>query len=695
MITNCHPDGESVSSRLYNPMERAWCRDQALNPGKMFVVAYENAWSPGEWLLVLGKSVYDRTTNEFIACIYLGISLDQVDEILASSRTSEKGVTSVIEYTEEGNVVASSWNFTRANKVPIFEAGLGLTEESYEELFHLVDFETPWDPEDARTTFETFFASDGVYFVSAHPMPSVPDEYDPDYRPIFFVVTSYHIDDFMESVTVMNENMNNRVANINTFAVIIGVIGLVISTLIIFAMAHVLTAPLTNMNKVANEIVGSFGDSTKEDEIRRTGEVSTNFGCSPKTELSDVVAEFNKMVSNFSGSSEAKSEKYKDDDMMNEFPARNELWYLYESRDDKLFKYKLSGERADKNPENVGKAHTSNADFNNGLSCNSIDFLHYGPNHIASMTQQTTEIGQAKLISSDSHTSKCSSLFLWVVVLIVTPLLFITIFLTAGVMTKINYEFARSTEDLQWDYLLLHKQAMLSYVRLRAGYVSSLTEDSSNDLHHLTRYTSWLLFGALNQTRSFTRLTSGMEECKAYSEDFDKCDYVRENFVCDCAWHERGYENTCKNYTEDIRPFLLNFWMSERSPTDDGDRYTTSFPNSSFSSETTEWWDDVETVPGFEKGPSASGYDTTYDRLRVVSALPLLQPLYHYGRGGGKATTVGVGLGFESDGTFIIYEGCFSSYHVTLAAWESTLENRAADLRPELCPLGKFGYDPR
>jgi HAMP domain-containing protein len=654
MIKNCHADGEVVSNRLFNPMERAWCRDQALYPNKIFAEAYENAWNPGEWILFLGKSVYDRTTNDFVACIYLGIGLDQIDGILANSRTSKKAEASVIEYTEEGNIIASSRNLTRGDKVPIYEAGLGLTKESYSDLFNLVDFESQWNPKDAQTIFETFSVSDGMYFVSAYPMPGIPEEYDPNYRPIFFVITSYHIDDLIESVDALNENLNNRVTNINTFAVIIGLAGLAISTLIIFAMAHVLTAPLTNMNKVANEIVGSFGDSTKEDEIRQSGEVSMKSRCSPQTELSDVVTEFNKMVSNFSGSSEAKSEKYKDDDMINEFPARKELWDLYESRDDKLFKYNPTGELLERkfDSSNDGRSHE---DFNDVSYSDSIEYLHVGPNHISSMTRQTNEIAGDKSVSSISNTRKWSSLFLWVVVLIVTPLLFITIFLTAGVMTKINYELAKSTEDLQVDYLALHKQVMLSYARLRAGYVSGLTENSSNDLHHLTRYTSWLLFGALNQTPSFTQITTGMEECKAYSEDFEKCDYVRENFVCDCAWRERGYADTCRNYTEGPRPLLSNFWMSEWNPADNGDRYATNFPDSSFSVETTEWWDDVNSVPGFEKGPSVSGYDTTYDRLRVLSALPLMQPLYHYGLGEGKETTLGLGVGFEADGTVSIF----------------------------------------
>ena len=31
-ISRCHPEGAQVPGREYNPLERKWCRDQALKP---------------------------------------------------------------------------------------------------------------------------------------------------------------------------------------------------------------------------------------------------------------------------------------------------------------------------------------------------------------------------------------------------------------------------------------------------------------------------------------------------------------------------------------------------------------------------------------------------------------------------------------------------------------------------------------
>jgi hypothetical protein len=688
MASKCRPEGEEVSNRLYNPMERSWCRDMASNPEKLYMEVHENAWSPGEWLLILGKSVYDRLTKEFVACIYIGINLNVVGELLKDWTTSQKAEATVIHFDENGYVVASSKNHTSDGRLAVYDADVGLSKESFSNLLVLVDFESEWDPKEARQAFQSFSTSDTNFFVSVHPMPSIPDEYNPLYTPVFFVVTSLHLEYLYESIEGLNGNVDERVNNIITFTWICGLVGLLLATVIIFAMAHMLTSPLTNMNKVANEIVGSFGDSKKEDEIRKTGDVYWERKCTPRTELSDVVAEFNKMVTNFSGESEAKSEKFKDDDMENNFPARCDLYGLYQSRYDKMFRYNVTGERADCETREV-----DDDDSSAGVASQpSIAYLHFGPTHNLYQTTST----KRKSGNSESR-SKCTALFLWIVLLIATPLLFITILVSAGVITTINLEFARSTEDIQAEYVSLQKQVLFSYARLRAEFVSSYTQKFTNDLYLLARFSSWLISDGLNKTESFTEMTSGIEECKEHADNFSQCPYLHENFVCDCAWKEIGYENECTIFTNasESRRLKKLYWISEFSTSANGDRLTTTFPLGHFSPQSGQWWDNLTTVPGSEQGSTVLGHDTTYDRIRSFSAVPVALPLFSYQVGEGEENTLGLGIGFEEDGTFISYEGCFSSSHVTLSSWSSTIENRAAIFRPELCPVGKYGYDPR
>jgi hypothetical protein len=685
MLRNCRPEGETVSSRLYNPMEREFCREQALNPDKLFADTYENAWNPGEWLLVLGKGIYDRMTKEFVACMYVGINLEKINKLLETSKTSRKAEATVIEYSEGGFVVASSKNLTYEGRLPIFEANLGFENDTYAELYHLIDFDSEWDAEEVLDAYKAFSTREDDFYVAVHPMPPVPDEYDPDYQPLFFVVTSFHRDDMYASFALLDDSIDDRVANIISFASICGAVGLLVSAVIIFAMARMLTAPLTNMNKVANEIVGSFGDSKKEDEIRQSGDVSHKTKCSPRTELSDVVVEFNKMVANFSGASEARSEKFKDDDLENTFPARSEVFPLYKSRADGIFKYNPTNEYLDYAPAEKGDASSFGG-------C-SVEYLHFGPNYISAMTPLTNGINGHISVTSGSSLKKCSGLFLWTVLLIATPLLFITILVSVGVITSINVEFSRSTLDIQEEYLELQQVALLSFARLRSGFVSSFSEKSTKDLALYTRYSSWLLFGGLNRSGTFTDLTTGIEDCKNYSDDFSQCPYVVENFVCDCAWGEKDFEESCDVFADPSmsRSLQKPFFISEVSNSPNGDRLTTTFPDYYDAPETGFWWDDVNILPG----ANVSGYDSTYNRVQVISSVPMMMPLYNHGRGGGEGIMAALGIGFEADGTFVLYEGCRSANHAALSSWSSNSENRASEFRPELCPLGKFGYDPR
>ena len=245
--------------------------------------------------------------------------------------------------------------------------------------------------------------------------------------------------------------------------------------------------------------------------------------------------------------------------------------------------------------------------------------------------------------------------------------------------------------------MILQQVALLSFTRLRSGFVSAFSEKSTKDLAVFTRYSSWLLFGALNRSGTFTELSSGIEECKNYSDDFWQCPHYVENLVCDCAWGESDYDDVCSDFPDpsSSRNLQVPWWISEEADTPNGDRLTTSFPDGFESPETGVWWDDVNSLPGSDAGANASGHDSIYDRVRVISSVPVTIPLYNYGHGKPEETMSGLGIGFESDGTFVMYEGCSTARHVSLSSWSSSLANRASELRPELCPIGKHGYDPR
>ena len=670
MLQNCHKKNETVSNFQYNAMERNWCRKQALSPNLVHIETVVDTQT-NEYLIQIGKSIYDRRSKEFIACMYIGISLDQIEELLEKAKTREQDVSSLIVYNEEGNIIASTSNeSTTKTKTPIYEAGMGLTKATYSKLFNLIDFNSTWDPIDVKKKYENFRNDDSIYSVSIQPIPLIPEDFDESYRPSFFFVGSFNKEESVKRIMNIEDGVESRMLSITRSSTILGAVGIIFAIIIIFVMAYILTSPLTNMNRVAADIADSFGDLKKEDEIRQTGDVLVIPRCTPKTELTDVVCEFNKMVTTFSGSSEAKTEKHKDDCILNNFPARNDLMKIYENRNNKLFKYNPTGEHM----------------------ISSASYLHLGPNHNFSAVI-TENIETNDILRSKSR--KWSPLFFWILLLIVTPLFFIPVAISAVAMRSLINEYEGIKMEVQTLYLSIFKEQTWATTQLRSEYVSLLTEKAIDDLSIFSRYSGWLLFGSVNRSNSFTRVSSAMDECKTFSSDFSQCNLAKTEYVCDCRWQERGYEDTCTNFTESIRHREVNYWMAEVSETGTGDRNSTDFPNSSISPETTNWWKDPMSVPGFQKGSSASGYNTTYDRLRVMSAVPIFQTLQNYRSGASPQATLKVAIAFEADGMFFLYAGCDSVGLLTLSKWRSTVENKAAELRPKLCPVGKYGYDPR
>eukprot|EP00957_Ditylum_brightwellii_P112858 8604712-Ditylum_brightwellii.AAC.1 len=146
----------------------------------------------------MGKAVYDRLTNEFIACILINVSRESINDVVSNVKilNREDGGTrvTVIKWDDEGTVVASpelDWSTetepTTIND-PRIERGLSL--EDFKHFKSLVDFREVFDPEEVCRTFEdAFYETDGL-FVSAYPLPVMPDKYRKNYFPQFMVILS-------------------------------------------------------------------------------------------------------------------------------------------------------------------------------------------------------------------------------------------------------------------------------------------------------------------------------------------------------------------------------------------------------------------------------------------------------------------------------------------------------------------------
>jgi hypothetical protein len=88
-------------------------------------------------------------------------------------------------------------------------------------------------------------------------------------------------------------------------------------------------------------------------------------------------------------------------------------------------------------------------------------------------------------------------------------------------------------------------------------------------------------------------------------------------------------------------------------------------------------WDSPEEMTGSYKGTSASGYATTHDRVRVMSALTVISMLlYNYNPCSGENVNLGLFVGLHADGMVRLFDfSCFKCYCCVLTH------------RPQVSPL--------
>jgi len=690
-IARCHPEGTVVPSREYNPLERGWCRDQALRPDRVQNIGpFRDAWNPDNWLMLAGRSIYDIKTGAFIACILVDFTIEGVEDILDSVKVDEWSMLSLVRFDESGTVV-TSLNFdleTADGTTTIDDPALetGVDSEIFQSIMSLVNFSEPWDADEARRLFEDtlFESADGTQFISAYPIPPIPDKYDLDYHPEFLTIISLSTDEGLEPIVdhVGNE-VDDSVQNLIIFTVVLGCAGIVAIFCLIYGVSSWLIEPLKWMNDVGDQVVGKFGEDL-DTGINYERKRALPF--SPKTELSCLTTEFTKMVSRFSGEGTANRVKLREAESRNIFNLSDKFNGFYQSRKDTEFAYdykrKSLASSVKSNAKGIDSAvperHNFGTNFDNGVDTTASN---YTP------TRRDYDGTVAK-----------SPLFWWIVGLVVIPLLIVAVSISAVVLANISSELPALIMPLKDEYLVLRNATRFSATSMRAIQASQTTEKSARDNHLLTRFASWLLFDGMNMSDSFTELLEGAEECKT-SPDGSQCSWMI-NRPCDCAWNDIGARATgeCTNFDPSASRASQQVHFEAQSQDADsaGTRLSTSFPNVAASPASTSWWDNTTVLPrlpGDVNDSSGARYRSTYDRVRVLSALSsVLIPLYNYDISNDKP--FGMYIGYEADGMLGGYTGCDYSF-ATFPFWMSSESNGASKLRPELCPLGKYGYDAR
>jgi hypothetical protein len=208
-----------------------------------------------------------------------------------------------------------------------------------------------------------------------------------------------------------------------------------------------------------------------------------------------------------------------------------------------------------------------------------------------------------------------------------------------------------------------------------------------------------LHFDAIQNSNVMTKMVTAAEQCKSAvsMNDTSACIFLqnRSNTPCDCSWSslEFGTSTPCFDY-KDNRRYMQNLWWfgSKQDAWPNGGINSSSYPKVADAPNRTFWWSNWDSVPGADTQRSDSQSSTVYEMLKKLSSQSMMQiPLHNY-KIRKQATGTHSYTSFDLNGIHSGYTGCD---HLYPYASQFTSDNSVAEVNPNLCPSGKYGYDPR
>ena len=623
-----------------------------------------------------------------------------------------------------------------------------IDKKSYDDLTESLAFwdDDTWDKESAKGSYDFIVVGNGKYY-TVFPSPPPPDEYDPKYKPDFLIFGSIDAEAQDKKIDEIGDTIKADVVNLVITTVSLGVAGLFCLLIIVCVVAQFLTQPLTWMESKAWEIVNHTNERVGDSLIVVQGDEKNPLAlCMPKTELQEIVSEFRSMITGFSGEEASRVAAWRGTETRNVVTWKEEFQYKLKDEmkmmarpvsrkmssrssgprldtadfakirleydternnagsDSDLKTVQTSGESSTELSSNIA---TSSASSMKREDCDRSNKLPTRIN-LGSNLPLRDRMSSEPTIDDPIRIAKSTlywNLLFWIVLPILISIM--------AIMTVVGLKLAdtaplwiKDAESLSFQIEFEH---LYSSAHLNVKHIEQIFTEPLRDLHVISRITGWLLFGAVNRSSSFTDMEMNkVEDCKFYP-DLDECPFQTDNSrsPCACEWNDPWFNRQCSNTPPPSNPRDIQettMWYINQNRDHNittGDRNNSlSYPTYDYSPETTSWWTDPDAMPGSNKSSDAEGYLTVYDRLRVGSAAATaIFPVYNAGedaRGsGGLSTTAMSGyISFEADGAFIGYAGC--NYDTAAySQFSSTDANKAYIINPDLCPKGKFGYDPR
>ena len=249
------------------------------------------------WLLTIGKAIFDNRTGHFLGCTMLDMSVADMAELLEVIQVNGTEEFVLVHWDDGTVVYSSQWNSTDANDYIHDYADLGFHDAFYR-IKSLVDVNEPWNASEVgEILHENMYAKDGK-LGAAFPIPEPPQKYCPLYRPYFMVIKSV-VGDIYGLIDEMESSIDEDITTLFWVTLMIGLFGLIIVLLVSWTVAILLTRPLNWMMTVARGIVRHSSDQSDESIYGNENE-GPFIRCTPKTEITLLVSEFQSIIQRFS-----------------------------------------------------------------------------------------------------------------------------------------------------------------------------------------------------------------------------------------------------------------------------------------------------------------------------------------------------------------------------------------------------------
>ena len=670
-------------------------------------------------------------TGAFIACSVAFVPITDLNSAFdLSSVVGTMSFTEIILVKPDGTVVLSNaqrWDPSTATQlVNVVDTGF-ISNATFLKIGSLWNLKDGWTPEVIGQRLQNNVVADGGKQYASVPIPLPPDSYDSTYQPDYYLILEIG-EDVFAPIDIVDEAVQNSVFQIIVTSVLIGVVGLVCVALVIWSVSRVLTRPLNWMEQVAWRIVN-------HNDERASGPFNTAPNavvCSPRTEITDLVSEFRTMIRGFSGKGASTVARKSAYEIRNEMTWQGEFHQLYSRLSTRsVFKTKERDDDEVLSDSSTGSSSQTPVTMPASISTEPIDVAslpskqlnakteakgssgaesapiipapprsNKGRNCCVAIDRDCNGLSKSTCTELDRQQSKawCSRLFWWIVILIVLPLLASNVAICGLVTHAILDTLPSWLETLQTNSYDIEVEVLNRTVLLRSALAASVMAEPMRDLHLFTRMAGWLILGAITRSVGILEVFEGTEECK--NAPFGKCYYYKEPSLtpCACRWMDPR-QIPCHRYLNDTRYLQKGFMAGQAHDADPttGDRYKVSFPKTDYSPNSTLWWTNVTGLPGSSGGIPTHGYNTTFDRVNMISAgEAAIIPIYNYIEYLGRSKHfLGMYTSYQKDGMFMGYDGCAYD-ELEYAKFQSTEMNKAYVYGGEnLCPIGKYGYDPR